>query len=414
MRLNAYGHSMSSAKLIIRGLKTLSPVGCSSGDWRGALAAEKSLSSRPQSLAHRPVFSLAPSAETLVENSILESGAEKLDRTTVLALTCARETLRFLPTPEQLELISIGCSRGPTQSLESALEHFRIQSGRVAPLTSPTTTAGALSSTVAQYLLSTTAKADAAHSLASITTSMTCSSAFHSLLVAASFVRSGFARVALFGGAEACLTPFTLAQLEALRIYSQVDGDWPCRPFSLSAESSNSVTLGEGAGTALLLHGSATHGSATEQQGDLALLGLGWALERVPSATGITTEGAAFVASMTRAKESLESRTVDMVIAHAPGSRKGDEAELHAIERVFGDTPVCTTKHVTGHTFGASGMLSLSMAQALLSGCTWPGLPYSNLFGGSPTAAKPPQTIAVNTAGFGGNAITVIVGGLTR
>jgi 3-oxoacyl-(acyl-carrier-protein) synthase len=168
----------------------------------------------------------------------------------------------------------------------------------------------------------------------------------------------------------------------------------------------NTVTLGEGAGTAVL-----ERWDGTQQVGDIELLGLGWQLERIPSATGVSLDGQGFEAAMQMATAQLsESEPVDAVIAHAPGSVRGDEAELLAIERVFGPGfPVFSTKHVTGHTYGASGMVSLQLARWLLEGNKWPGFPYAvRVAAAAPNRAI--RRILINTAGFGGNTISVVVG----
>lgn len=127
--------------------------------------------------------------------------------------------------------------------------------------------------------------------------------------------------------------------------------------------SSNTLVLGEGAGTAILLGGSVAY-----LPGDMELLGIGWALEATPSATGISEDGRGFQRAMLGALAGLPAgRVLDGVIMHAPGTSKGDEAELRAIEMVLGSVPLCSTKHLTGHTYGASGMISLAAAQVLLS-----------------------------------------------
>jgi 3-oxoacyl-(acyl-carrier-protein) synthase len=144
--------------------------------------------------------------------------------------------------------------------------------------------------------------------------------------------------------------------------------------------------------------------------GDLSLLGLGWSVEETPTATGLSADGRAFERSMRMALAALPlGASVDTVVAHAPGSVKGDEAELSAISRVFSDrVMVVSTKHLTGHTYGASGMVSLALAQALIEGGVWRGFPYE-------AAAKGPsegsaRVVLINTAGFGGNSVSVIVG----
>jgi 3-oxoacyl-(acyl-carrier-protein) synthase len=101
--------------------------------------------------------------------------------------------------------------------------------------------------------------------------------------------------------------------------------------------------------------------------------------------------------------------SVDTVVVHAPGSIKGDEAELTAVSRVLTDeVMVASTKHLTGHTYGASGMVSLALAQALIEGARWGGFPYEAAVRGRPEGTS--RVVLINTAGFGGNSVTLIVG----
>ena len=144
--------------------------------------------------------------------------------------------------------------------------------------------------------------------------------------------------------------------------------------------------------------------------GDLEILGIGWAVEETPTATGLSADGLAFERSMRMALSQVpQGVTVDAVVAHAPGSVKGDEAELRAISRTLGDSlVVCSTKHLTGHTYGASGMVSLAMAQALFAGAPWRGFPYPT--GIQRPLKGPPRAVLINTAGFGGNSVSLVVG----
>jgi 3-oxoacyl-(acyl-carrier-protein) synthase len=109
---------------------------------------------------------------------------------------------------------------------------------------------------------------------------------------------------------------------------------------------------------------------------------------------------------MRMALGSLAPEEVDVVVLHAPGTLKGDRAELRAVERVFGPRlPALTgNKWKIGHTLGASGMLSLEMAVQMLVRQQFIGLP----FGLSP-APQRLQTILVNGVGFGGNAVSILL-----
>ena len=111
---------------------------------------------------------------------------------------------------------------------------------------------------------------------------------------------------------------------------------------------------------------------------------------------------------MQRALASAGNPQIDAIITHCTGTIKGDQAELNAIEAVFGDEkPLLTNnKWQHGHTYGASGALNLAMAVRMLQ---------NNHF--EPVSYLPPpesipdklQHILINAVGFGGNGISVVV-----
>ena len=93
---------------------------------------------------------------------------------------------------------------------------------------------------------------------------------------------------------------------------------------------------------------------------------------------------------------------------HSPGSVHGDGAEQSAVERFFGaHIPVWSTKHLTGHSYGASGMVSLAVAREALCGLALRAPDYPNGFG--EIRITPGDVLVINTAGFGGTAVSVAV-----
>jgi len=389
--------------LLIRGLSTISPLGTRRDDIARLLEDPAPPAVPFVERNNRPIFPLTPAGDERVRLVAGEERYSRLDRVAHLAIAAARGTLDAAHGRYgEIGCVTIGSSRGATQALERTIAGFASDGTKVPTETSPTTTAGNISSWVAQECV---ARRGSALTVASIGTSMTCSSAFQSLLTAVAFVRSGMSSAAIFGGAEACLTPYTIAHLEALRIYSDGTTRWPCRPCGSVSVAHNTVALGEGAGTAIVM---GDDGAAVD--GDLLLLGIGWAIEETPTATGLSADGRAFERSMRMAVAALPAGiSVDTVVVHAPGSVKGDEAELSAVSRVFSDeVMVVSTKHLTGHTYGASGMVSLALAQALLGGAQWGGFPYESAVRGRNQGES--QVVLINTAGFGGNSVSVIVG----
>ena len=392
--------------LIIRGLSTISPLGTARDDIARLLEDPTPPAVPFAERNNRPIFPLTRSGDELVRAVAAEERYSRLDRVAHLAIAAARGTLDAAHGRHgEIGCVTIGSSRGATRALERTIAGFAVDATKVPTETSPTTTAGNISSWVAQECIARRSRGSAALPVATIGTSMTCSSAFQSLLTATAFVRSGMSSAAIFGGAEACLTPYTIAHLEALRIYSDGPMPWPCRPCGSVSVASNTVVLGEGAGTAILIKD-----DGVRLDGDLEVLGIGWAVEETPTATGLSADGRAFERSMRMALAELPSAvSVDTVVVHAPGSVKGDEAELSAVSRVLSDeVMVVSTKHLTGHTYGASGMVSLALAQALIGGAQWGGFPYESAARGRQKGAS--QVVLINTAGFGGNSVSVIVG----
>jgi len=98
---------------------------------------------------------------------------------------------------------------------------------------------------------------------------------------------------------------------------------------------------------------------------------------------------------------------VDVIVMHAPGTIKGDLSELAAIEKIFNNkSPNLTTnKWKVGHTFGASGMLSLELAILMLQHNKYIGTPFNQ--GISPS--KKVKKVLVNAVGFGGNAVSILL-----
>ena len=296
--------------------------------------------------------------------------------------------------------VNIGSSRGATGLFEKYhRDYLKNPLHRISPLTSPTTTLGNISSWVSH---------DLAVDGPAISHSVTCSTALHAVGNGIAWVKAGMSDRFLVGGSEAPLTGFTLNQILGLRLYSK-DGDspYPCRPCSDEQPVRNTLILGEGAAVFALEVVSPSHKSRSPF---LAVVeSLGYGMERVDSNTSVSREGAAFRKAMLRALNNMTTQgPVDLVLLHAPGTIKGDEAELRAVKEVFGqELPILVSnKWVMGHTFGASGALSLEYALLILEYNHFEDFPYRTKITNS---QRPIRKILVNAAGFGGNAASVIV-----
>jgi 3-oxoacyl-(acyl-carrier-protein) synthase len=313
-----------------------------------------------------------------------------LDETVLMAILTSRKAITSAGWQKGDDFgINIGSSRGSTQLFEKFHQEF-LETGKTATLTSPTTTLGNISSWIAHDLKSIGPE---------ISHSITCSTALHAILNAVAWLQSGMATKFLVGGSEAPLTAFTLAQMQALKIYANEQHDFPCRAFDLT-KSKNTMVLGEGSAMACLELG--------EKENALGyIIGIGYATDELEHNISISNEAICFQKSMMMALNNIPLDEVDVIVMHAPGTLKGDTSEYKAIQLLFSNNlPMLTTnKWKIGHTFGASGILSLEFALMMMQQNTFVGIPY--VF--EPNPRKNIRNVLINAVGFGGNAVSVIV-----
>jgi 3-oxoacyl-(acyl-carrier-protein) synthase len=287
--------------------------------------------------------------------------------------------------------INIGSSRGATELFEKHHLDF-ITTGKVATLASPTSTLGNISSWVSHDLQSQGPE---------ISHSITCSTALHALLNGVAWLKAGMADKFLVGGSEAPLTNFTIAQMKALKIYSDSNetAEYPNRALDLNKKK-NTLILGEGAAVCCLEIG--------KKKNALAFIeGIGYATEILEHNVSVSAEATCFQKSMKMALENTNLSEIDAIVMHAPGTIKGDLTEYKAVQKVFGEhLPLLTTnKWKIGHTFGASGMLSIEMAIMMLQKQIFIGVPFAE----AQIQKKPLKKIMVNAVGFGGNAVSILL-----
>jgi 3-oxoacyl-(acyl-carrier-protein) synthase len=323
---------------------------------------------------------------------------KNLDDSVLFAIIASRKAIEDAGWNQRDNFgINIGSSRGATALFEKYHEEF-VHSKSTSALSSPTTTLGNISSWVAQDLQ--TRGPEISHSI-------TCTTSLHSILNGMAWIKSGMADKFLVGGSEAPLTPFTITQMKAMKIYSNSalnaklgsGEDYPCRALDLK-KTKNSFVLGEGASVACLEAGRRPNALAE-------IVGVGYATEILEHGASLSAEAICFQRSMSMALGKINPAEVDVIVMHAPGTLKGDLSEYKAIEKVFSpNLPALTTnKWKLGHTFGASGMLNVEMAVLMMRHQKFIDVPFIN------TNIRPTKIhqVLINAVGFGGNAVSILL-----
>lgn len=315
---------------------------------------------------------------------------QDLDKSVLMAIYTSRKAIKIANWKSGNFGINIGSSRGATELFEKYHRDF-IDRDKTETLTSPTTTLGNISSWVGHDLQSTGP---------TISHSITCSTALHAVLNGIAWINSGMSDQFLVGGSEAPLTDFTIAQMKALKIYAKGNEEsYPCKTLDFSKKK-NSMVLGEGACVLALEKGI--------QENALAVIeGVGYATEILEHNISISEEAFCFQNSMQMALKNTTISDVDVIVMHAPGTLKGDTSEYKAIQKTFGNNlpAVTSNKWKIGHTFGASGALSLELAVLMLQHQRFIGIPFLE----NQNQPKKITKILVNAVGFGGNAVSILL-----
>lgn len=376
----------------ITSIASISPLGTTLEEtWNSYLDNQHRLMEKKIGDDKAWVAPLPDSAQKEIE--LLKASDSKymdLDESVLYAMVAARKAVAMAGWNADDNFgINIGSSRGATSLFEKYHSEF-LEQKRASTLSSPTTTLGNISSWVAHDLGSWGPE---------ISHSITCSTALHALLNGVAWIKSGMASKFLVGGSEAPLTPFTIAQMKALKIYSRNSGPFPCRALDME-KNENTMVLGEGASVICLERG-------TKKDALAVIAGVGYATEILEHNISISADAVCFQRSMKMALGDMDPSDVDVIVMHAPGTKKGDLSEYRAIEIVFGgNIPALTTnKWKMGHTFGASGMLSLELAILMMQHQQFIKLPFVKY----DSVPKKINKVMINAVGFGGNAVSVLL-----
>jgi len=192
-----------------------------------------------------------------------------------------------------------------------------------------------------------------------ITTVTACASSSNAIGDAFKMLQRGQADVAVTGGAEAPITPLSVAgfcAMKAMTTYNEKP-EKASRPFDKKRDG---FVIAEGA--AVLILETLEHALKRKAKIYGEIIGYGSSCDAyhitAPDPEG---EGAARAMSMALHDAGIEPSQVDYINAHGTSTPLNDKLETVAIKRVFGEYAgklmVSSTKSMTGHLLGAAGAL---------------------------------------------------------
>ncbi|MGE4411714.1 MAG: beta-ketoacyl-ACP synthase II [Sphingobium sp.] len=248
-----------------------------------------------------------------------------------------------------------------------------------------------------------------------------CSTGAHSIGDAARMIAMDDADVMLAGGAESAICPIGIAgfgQARALSTGFRDDPTKASRPYDVDRDG---FVMGEGAGVVVLEEYERAKARGAKIYAEVIGYGLSGDAYHV---TAPHPEGSGAFRSMEMAlrKSGLSLSDIDYVNAHGTSTPLGDELELGAVRRLFGDEigslSMSSTKSAIGHLLGGAGAVeSIFCILAMRDQVVPPTLnldnPSESCMGVDlvPHVAKERKVKAVlnNSFGFGGTNASLVM-----
>jgi 3-oxoacyl-[acyl-carrier-protein] synthase II len=401
-------------RVAITGIGVVSPLGATLQEFHAALVAGRSAIGRlPEEIARGSGVQVGATVRWTPAPFLKDGEAANLDRDSQFALGAAAQALAAsrldLAGAERARIgVSWGTGMGGAGAVDASYQQvYGKDEWRLRPLTVVMAMNNAAGSNVAVR-----------HGLRGpfANFSTACSSSAMALGEAMRTIAAGRADAMVAGGAEALLTPGTLAAWQALRTLAPADAADPaasCKPFDKRRAG---LVLGEGAAAFVLEEESYARSRGAQIHGFLT--GYGNTCDAAHMSRP-DRDGQVRAMREALAEAGREPRDIGYINAHGTATAVGDVVEAEAINAVFDGAPVrvSSTKSLHGHLLGGAGALEFAVAMlALEEGVLAPTAfleqpdPACTLDHVALKAAhiKPPRAVMSNSFAFGGSNVVLV------
>jgi 3-oxoacyl-[acyl-carrier-protein] synthase II len=185
-----------------------------------------------------------------------------------------------------------------------------------------------------------------------------CSTGAHSIGDAARMIAMDDADIMLAGGSEATICPIGIAGFAQARALSTNFNDQPEKASRPYDKARDGFVMGEGSGVVVLEEYEHAKARGAKIYAEVVGYGLSGDAYHV---TAPHPEGSGAYRSMEMAlrKSGLQPTDIDYINAHGTSTPLGDELELGAVRRLFGNAigslSMSSTKSAIGHLLGGAG-----------------------------------------------------------
>ncbi len=209
-----------------------------------------------------------------------------------------------------------------------------------------------------------------------------CATGAHAIGDAARIIALDDADVMVAGGAEAAVCRIGMAGFSAAKALSTAFNDEPHRASRPFDRDRDGFVMGEGAGTVVLEELEHARARGAKIYGEVIGYGMAGDAYHITAPAEDGRGGfRAMQAALKRAR--LKPEDIDYINAHGTSTPLGDEIEVNAVKRLFGDSAyklsMSSTKSATGHLLGAAGAIeAIFSLLAINSGVVPPTINLEN------------------------------------
>ena len=247
-----------------------------------------------------------------------------------------------------------------------------------------------------------------------------CSTGAHAIGDAARLVALGDAEVMVAGGAESPVCRLAVAGFAACKALSTGFNDRPTKASRPYDKDRDGFVMGEGAGVVVLE--SLEHARARGARIHAEVIGYGMSGDAFHITAPAEDGGGAYRCMRAAlARAGIAASDIQYVNAHGTSTPMGDEIELAAVERLFGNAAgklaMSSTKSAIGHLLGAAGAVEAIFSVLAIRDNVAP--PTLNLDQPSVSTAidliphearkRSIDTVLSNSFGFGGTNASLVL-----
>ncbi len=352
-------------RVVVTGLGLVTPLGCGvENTWKRLIAGESGLSGiQAFDVSDLPckVAASVPRGDTASGNFnpddwVPPKDQKKMDEFIIFALAAAQQAVEdsgWKPTDEEGQDrtgVMIGSGIGGLQTIyDGSITLKERGPRRISPFFIP----AALINLASGHLSIKYGFRGPNHSAVTA-----CATGAHAIGDAGRLIMLGDADVMVAGGAEAAICRLGIAGFAAARALSTGYNDDPTRASRPWDKGRDGFVMGEGSGVVVLEEYEHAKKRGAKIYAELTGYGLSGDAHHITAPSEDGSGGfRAMTGALRNAKRNRED--IDYINAHGTSTPLGDEIELGAVKRLFGDhaykLSMSSTKSAIGHLLGAAG-----------------------------------------------------------